>query len=82
MQALNTTTTISNRTVEAVENITTRAGTFKCFKISYDIETKAVMTFRAKGTEWIAKDIGVIRSENYNKNGKLTGYSELASLEK
>ena len=82
MQALNTTTTIMNRTVEAVENITTKAGTFECFKISYDIETKAVMTFRAKGTEWIAKDIGVVRSESYNKNGKLTGYSELARLEK
>ncbi|MBA7528842.1 hypothetical protein ES705_21033 [subsurface metagenome] len=79
MPAMNTTT---NRTVEAVENITTGAGTFECFKISYDIETKAMMTFRAKGTEWIAKDVGVVRSESYNRNGKLTGYSELARLEK
>jgi len=82
MPALNTTTTIMNRTVEAVETVSTGAGTFECFKISYDIETKAMMTFRAKGIEWIAKDVGLVRSENYNKKGKLTGYTELSRLEK
>ena len=82
MPALSTTTTILNRKVEAVENITTKAGTFKCFKISYDIETKALMTFRASGIEWISEDVGIVRSESYNKKGKLTGYTELSRLEK
>lgn len=82
MPALNTTTSIKNRKVEAVEEITTGAGTFKCFKISYDIETKALMTFRASGIEWLSEDVGIVRSESYNKKGKLTGYTVLSKLEK
>ena len=77
MPALNTTTTIMNRTVEAVEKISTGAGTFECFKISYDIETKAMMTFRAMGIEWIAKDVGLVRSENYNKKGVLEEWDNI-----
>ena len=82
MPAMNTTTTIMNRKVEAIEEITTAAGTFQCFKISYDIETKMLMTFRASAVEWIAEDVGLVRSESYNKKGKLTGYSELKSISK
>ena len=78
---MNTTVRIFNRSVEAREDITTDAGTFSCFKISYDIETKSVITLRASAVEWIAKDIGVVRSESFNKKGKLTGYSELTKLE-
>ncbi len=82
MPALNTTMTISNRKVEAVEPVTTQAGTFECFRISYDIETKTVMTFHSKGIEWIARDVGTVRSETLNKNGKLNGYTILSRLEK
>ena len=82
MPAMSSTVTIINRTVEAVEDVETEAGTFECYKISYDMETKALMTFRTSGIEWIAKNIGVIKSETYNKKGKLTGYSLLSRLEK
>jgi hypothetical protein len=82
MPVMNTTTTIMNRKVEAIEEVTTPAGTFECYKISYDIETKMMMTLRASGIEWIAKDVGVVRSESYNKKGKLTGYTVLSRLEK
>jgi hypothetical protein len=82
MPAMSSTTSIINRTVEAIEDVETDAGTFKCYKISYDMETKALMTFRISGVEWIAENIGVIKSETYNKKGKLTGYSLLSRLEK
>ena len=78
---MNTTITIFNRIVEAREEIITDAGTFSCLKISYDMETKSVITLRASAVEWIAKDIGVVRSENFSKKGKLTGYSVLTKLE-
>ena len=75
-------TTIYNRKVEAEEEISTKAGTFKCFKISYDILTDAMIDIKGSAIEWIAKDVGAVRTESYNKKGKLTGYSELVKLEK
>ncbi|MCD4698652.1 MAG: DUF3108 domain-containing protein [Bacteroidales bacterium] len=71
---------ITNRKIEAKENITTEAGTFECYKMSYDIETKMLIKVQAKAVQWIAEEIGMVRSESYNKKGKLQGYSELSSL--
>jgi hypothetical protein len=82
MAMMNMTTTVHNRKVEAVESITTEAGTFECFKVSYDVMTDAMIDIRTKGIEWIAKDVGAVRTETYNKNGKLTGYTELIKIEK
>jgi len=82
MAMMNMTTTVHNRKVEAIENITTEAGSFECYKISYDVFTDAMIDIRMKGIEWLARDVGAVRSETYNKNGKLTGYTELVKLEK
>jgi len=73
---------VSNRKVEAQENITTQAGTFECYKISYDISTKMLITIKASNVEWYAKNVGVVRSESYNKKGKLTGYTLLTGYQK
>jgi len=81
MPMMNMTTTVHNRKVEAIENVTTEAGSFECYKISYDVLTDAMIDIRMKGIEWIARDVGAIRTETYNKNGKLTGYTELVKLE-
>jgi len=72
---------IENRKVEAKETITTPAGTFECYKISYDVNMKTVMSQSSKGVEWIAKDVGVVKSESYNGRGKLMGYSLLTKFE-
>ncbi|MCD4735870.1 MAG: DUF3108 domain-containing protein [Bacteroidales bacterium] len=72
---------ITDRKVEGTESITTPAGTFDCFRISYKINTKTfIMKIQMSGIEWIAEDIGVVRSESYNKKGKLIGYSLLSAL--
>jgi hypothetical protein len=71
---------ILNRKVEAFEPVTTPAGAFDCFKISYDIEMKTIVNIKAKGTEWVAKNVGVVKSEQYDKNGKLTGYTLLSKF--
>ncbi|MEQ9168598.1 MAG: hypothetical protein RLO12_20235, partial [Fulvivirga sp.] len=68
---------IVNRKVEGKESITTPAGTFECYKITYTINTKSIMSMETTGADWIAKEIGMVKSENYNKNGKLQGYSLL-----
>jgi hypothetical protein len=66
--------------VEALENMTTPAGTFKCYKIASTIETKSMISITTHTVEWMAKDVGVVRSENYNKKGKLTSYMVLTSF--
>lgn len=71
---------IFNRKVEAIEPVTTPAGTYECYKVTYDTEVQSVFKVTAKGTEWIARNIGTVKSEQYDKNGKLTGYSLLSKF--
>jgi hypothetical protein len=73
---------MQDRKVEAQETITTPAGTFDCFKISHTFETKALFTSTYSITEWYAVGVGAVRSETYNKKGKLIGSSELTKFEK
>ncbi len=82
MKIMTISVNISNRKVEAKEDITTPAGTFECYKISYDISTKMLITIKASTVEWYAKNVGVVRSESYNKKGKLTGYTVLTGFQK
>ncbi len=75
--------TISNRTIEGIEDITTDAGTFSTYKISYDLTTKAgFITTSSSAIEWIADGVGFVRTETYNRRGRLTGYSVLTELRK
>jgi len=73
-------TRVFDRIVESRETITTEAGTFDCYKVTQMIEIKTLGKFVVKGIEWIAENIGTVRSESYNKKGKLSGYSVLTSL--
>ncbi|KAA5826178.1 hypothetical protein FPF71_05035 [Algibacter amylolyticus] len=79
---MNMSVNIVNRKVDQKESITTPAGTFNCFALSYDNEMKMGMKITFKIKEWIAEGVGVVKSESYNKNGKLMGYSELTSFKK
>lgn len=71
-----------DRKVEAKEEITTPAGTFECFKISHTFEAKTIFSSTYSVTEWYAVGVGSVRSETYNKKGKLIGSSELTKFEK
>lgn len=69
-----------NRKVEAQKSVTTSAGTFDCFVISYTSEFKMGIkqTFMAK--EYIAEGVGMVKSESFSKKGKLMNYSELTKI--
>ena len=71
---------IYDRKVEAIEDMTTPAGTFTCYKMTSTIETKTMFTIIAKSTDWMAVKVGSVRSESYDKNGNLMGYSVLTSM--
>jgi len=82
MTIMNMTFNVSNRKVEAVENVTTPAGTFECYKISYDVAAKMVVNVRTKGVEWYSKGVGLVKSESFSNDGKLLGSNVLASVKK
>jgi hypothetical protein len=77
---INITLNILNRKVEAKETITTPLGTFETFKITSNSVMKTKMgismTMEYESTEWLAKDVGVVKSESFRK-GKSMGYTLL-----
>lgn len=68
---------ISNRKVEGQENITTTAGTWNCFRISY----KSKMTVKTgpfgfpvsiEGTEWYAPGFGIVKTQSKHGGTAIT----------
>lgn len=73
---------IKNRKVEDFEKVTTPAGTFDCVKISYDMEMKMIFKVKASAIQWFAKGVGAVKTENYNKKGKLESTSIITKITK
>lgn len=72
---------VTNRKVEAIEDISVTGGTFKCYKFSADANTVAMgIKVQAKTIEWFAKGIGTVKTESYDKKGNLTGRTELVEI--
>jgi len=73
---------ITDHKVEAKESVTTDAGTFDCFKISYVANTKFAMSkSEVKVINWYAKGVGTVKTESYNaKNDKLQSIMELTKF--
>lgn len=72
---------ISDRKVVGKETINTAMGDLECYKITSKSTIKnqmgISMTFTFNAVEWIAPKYGVVKSESYNKNDKLMGYTIL-----
>jgi len=72
---------ITNRKIVGNEKITTSAGTFDCTMLSYDFESKiGFIKVKGSGVEWYSEDKAIVKSESYNKKGKLTGSQELTKI--
>ncbi len=80
MAMMNMTVRIFDRKVEAIENITTPAGTFECYKISYTLEVQSIFKMTVKAIDWFAKNVGSVRNESYDDKGKLLSYSVLTEF--
>jgi len=81
------TLTQDNRKVIGKETISSPAGTWECWKISYDAQFKATMMgigipINMKTTEWFAPGFGLVKTESYSKNGKLMGSTLITSVKK
>ena len=72
---------IKNRKVVAKENLTTSAGTFECYKISYDLDIDMMMKRTIKVNQWMSKNIGLIKSENLDSKGMVQNHRDLTAIE-
>ncbi|MEM9675828.1 MAG: hypothetical protein ACFB15_24200 [Cyclobacteriaceae bacterium] len=77
---------IKDRKVAVREELTTPAGTFDCYKITYntDVTMKAMGMNRTStyaGAEWFARNVGMVRSESYDGKGNLQSYTLLTKLD-
>lgn len=73
---------IVDREVESRQEIETPAGKFNTLVLSQRMSTKMIFKVQSSSKEWYAEGIGMVRSETYNKKGKLKSYSELTKLDK
>ena len=73
---------ITDRKVESAEKIEVEAGNFDTYKVTNTISANAMgMKTSSKSAEWIAKGVGMVKSETYDKNGVVSSYTELVSLQ-
>lgn len=82
MKMMTMTTVVSNRKVEKKESVTVPAGTFECYKLTYDVETKIMFKVQAKCADWYCPELGIVKSESFDSKGKLTGSMQLKSYTK
>ncbi len=78
---------VSNRQVVGKEMVTSPAGSWDCFKITYDGDfSMKVLGIGAPmhitATEWFAPGFGVVKTESYGKNEKLAGSTLITGVKK
>lgn len=73
---------MKDREVTGQENITTPAGSFDCHVITYTSQFNMGITKTGTSKQWLAKDVGMVKQEDYNGNGKLTSSSLLTAFSK
>lgn len=72
---------VTNRKVEGWESLTVKAGTFNCCEFSSEVEANILgIKVRTKNTDWYAKGVGVVKTESYDKNGRMQGITELVEI--
>jgi len=71
-----------NRKVEKTQTVTTPAGTFECFKLTYDMVIDFMMgSMTMKNVQYITEKLGAVRTETYDSEDKLLNYTILQKVE-
>jgi hypothetical protein len=80
---LKMTVNITNRKVEALEDVTVKAGSFSAFKLSGDVSGTIVgLKVNTKSNDWYAYGVGLVKTESYDKKGNLNSVLELVEFQK
>jgi hypothetical protein len=73
---------MTNRKVEGRESMTTKAGTFDCIKLSYDMEYKFMGSRTSHSEIWYSERVGMVKSITYTKKGGIDSVMELTKFTK
>jgi len=71
---------MEDRKVIGRETITTPAGTFNCFVITYTSKMKMGINQTGSAKQWIAEGVGMVKQEDYNRSGRVTSSSLLTEF--
>lgn len=71
---------ITDRKVEAKEKITVPAGTFECYKVTYNMTVKTILAKTFSVAVWYGSKAGMVRTETYDKKGNLESRTELSKI--
>lgn len=82
IRLMNLLVNVTNRKVESQQSVTVPAGTFDCYKITYDVETKLMFKIYTTVTEYVNMGVGNVKTETYDKKGKLLGTTQLTEVKK
>ncbi|WP_338791137.1 hypothetical protein [Bernardetia sp. MNP-M8] len=83
MTLMTLTVSLTNRKVEGFETVTTPAGTFECIKISYDSDAKmSFMKRKSRCVEYLAKGVGLVKFESFDKKGRKESSQLLTKLDR
>jgi hypothetical protein len=77
--------TIYNRKVAGTETVATPTGTYTTLKVTSDIKMETIVMnmsipMNTKSAEYYAAGVGVVKSEAFNKAGKLLSYQLLSKI--
>jgi len=79
---LKMTVNITNRKVEALEDVAVKAGNFNAFKLSGDVSGTIVgIKVNTKSIDWYSYGVGLIKTESYDKKGDLKSVLELVEFQ-
>ena len=83
MTMMTMTINITNRKIELLEDVTTEAGTYNCALMSYDVNTNmGFMNVKNSTKDWYSNEVGIVKSESYDKNLKLMNSRVLTAYSK
>lgn len=82
MNLMKMTVDVTERKVEARETVVTEAGTYDCYKISHVTNTKMLIGKSFKTITWYAEKVGMVKTETYDKKGKLESSMQLTKFSK
>lgn len=81
MTIMNMNANITNRKVEAYETVETPAGKFDCAKITYTMNMKFMGNRTLKCIEYLAKGVGMVKTEQFDEKGNRQTYMVVTKIE-
>lgn len=83
MSGMNMTMTVDekNRKVIGKEKMTTPAGTFDCYVVTFDTSVKMGINQTTSSKQWVSKGVGLVKQEDSQK-GKIINTSILTAISK